>query len=372
MDYCCVTSPCNGSCVSHHSSLPLQNPSSWTEQKGGENFRINLFDYASGAARLFWNEHAKLMPNKDRLNTFKKIVESFTEDQDQISESAVPAKCMDDSDFVEWNVAWTKSKKSKGRADEIQIYKRAKREVEKDGGSDTLLTLTQERVTEFLDAKGLSDLHAGVTSVSASTMSFPRTAAEESAAPVTPDAGNRAHGSVDLSNIIPQERKRKAGPAGYTGERVIGEVVEPKRRKKAKKTRKSSDDEEEKLIEVEIQLKQEQLKRIKADKEIEKLKAQLQARQNGAGPTRPPPNQAKIYSDFARVTAERDRLLAENERLRNSKPPATNGRRASASDQAELRRLREELKTTKRERDTLKMRYDAMLQTPRGKGSQRK
>ncbi|KAL3926273.1 MAG: hypothetical protein SGARI_005662, partial [Bacillariaceae sp.] len=233
---------------------PTKDGIAWTEQKGGENFRINLFDYASGAARLFWNEHAKLMPKKDRLNTFKRIVESFAEDQDQISSSGAPAKCMDDADFVEWKVAWTKSKRPKGKKDEIQINKKHSRMIETDGGTDTLLTLSQERVTEYLNAKGLDD--NGVTSVSATITSFPRAAGtSQEHNPVTPESLNRAHGSVDVSNITFQNRKRNAGPANYTGERIIQVPEAPSRpRKKAKKSSKAArDKDEQKRIELEIQ-----------------------------------------------------------------------------------------------------------------------
>ena len=187
---------------------------------------------------------------------------------------------------------------------------------------------------------------------------------------MTPDLNNRAHGSVDVANVINQGRKRNTGPAGYTGEGIIGNQEAPKkRRKKAKKSNQSTDDHELKRLEAEIELKKEQAKNLKAQKEIDQLRAQVEELQSGTNipkaARRQSANQSKLRSDLARVEAERDRLAEENERLRNSKPPAVNGR-MSTGNQRRLRQLEEELKEMTRQRNVFEMKYDAIMKTKRG------
>jgi hypothetical protein len=353
---------------------PTKDGIAWSERKGGEAFKKNLFAYAAGAARVFWKEASFMMPNKMVKKALQKVVAAFAEKQDQTVASTVTPKCMHGADFQEFILSW----KIKPSKTDVHIHHQKHKGVYVEEGSDTLFKLTQDHVNDIVAA--MSDGNTGnlPSEGAASSASAP---ASDVSNLVTPESDRRRRHNVTVGSIV-VDRKRNASskPVDYYGERVIPAPVQTNRpRKKARNSTKSAkargsdgdDDHEQKRIEAEIKLKQEQLKNIEAQTEIEELRAQLQSLQNGAIPPahRSTGSQSKVYSDLARITAERDNLQEEVERLRNSKPLSVNGR-TQAGDQNELHRVQAELEEVKRNLAVWKMKYEAMMKTDRGRASQ--
>jgi hypothetical protein len=326
---------------------PTKDGIAWSEQRTGEDHRFNLFAYAGGVAKAFWNDISNRFVLSDPKKTMVQVVASYVDDQKEATIVDVSANGMAGGRFQKYKVKWRKTAKG--------IIQKGQQPIEVEDGSDSIFNISEDRIATY--ASQVSQKKRKRDPNDPNLVTTDRAIAE----------GNPIH----TANIVPNKR-RAASKVDYTQERVIPALDKTqssyshKPRKKSKKAC-SNAAYEEKLLEMETQLRRSQLETVEAKKEASNLRAKVESLEQkqwhpAAGFT--------SLDELERLRRENEQLRARVQTLEQRRPPADRGTSiANARMQAQLQRLQEDqdrlknqLKHCQVERDNYRTQLEASFE----------
>jgi hypothetical protein len=342
--------------------MPTKDGIAWSEHKGGQIHKKNMFAWAGAVAQCFWREHLKgSLEIKTKTNggkdIMKKIILSFAEDQVERVEQAVRGDDdnrtivnMADSVFNHFDIQWKKYVSKQGK---LNIRRTPHRLITVQG-PDTLFRVDEARIQKIRAqanaVKAVARRKKADASIDANNHDDDRSLNKAKKAAV----GTLEEHELSLAERVGGKRKRKPSIRYLEYESDPGEhdedlLVEytPHNRKKAATRKKvlakkggrmeeSNIDSEQRWLEADIQLKQERLKVLKAERALEaekekvrKLEATLQrvkdkpvAVATAASLHRAQhlsSENAKLREELDMMRAERERLASENKKLTESR-----------------------------------------------------
>jgi len=343
--------------------MPTKDGIAWTEQKCGHIHKSNLFAWAGAVAACYWNYHKnRLKKSKNPKELLTKILASFTNEQMTDGNAVGQIAGGDFTTFegVKWN------KRIKPNTDKLVISRSSHTKgFVHQVGEDTVFRITDDLIRQADDAmvedKRLRrEKRAGIAAKRAQRSparkerdAYSPPAPAAAAAPAANVARHRAQAAPARaepdSTVSLIGLKRTRGSVNYCENDNSDDdihdndliFVTPRKGSPQQRIARNDDDGmQQRLIEKDIQIREEQLKTLKAERNAEEAWKQV-----------------KKEERYSR------KLRAKYERLKNRKPSP------ESDSQHDVANLREQLRRTAKERDEFKGRVEELERLAATSGS---